>query len=491
MTDNLDDILSEIQRNRENWNTEPENEADKAQEERRSKVASFKLSMDLDDQFGEYTPPEPPKEDLSHTRAIDPIQPPAVQEPKAEEPVAPVAHVAIDEPQPQASAPVEDQPLEQAKPRKRRRKKTDPRAREVWGCAGGIFYVLLTIGASLVLACLIIMAGLDLTGLNKSPIEVKVALEEGATVDEIAAELKDNGLIDYEWVFTLYTKVRGAEADFKPGVYTLAPNMGCGNIVDILRNGVPRTVVRVTVPEGFTVDAIAALMEDNAVCSKKEFYSAVLSGDYSDYSFIAEIPAEEGAYEGRGYALEGYLFPDTYDFYTGSSGEAVVRKLLDNFNTRVDTTYKTKIAAAGMTINDVVTLASIVQAEASDGEWGNVSRVFTNRLNNKAEFPRLQSDATVNYYKNLDLSVEGLTISQDAYDTAVREGLTPGAVCNPGLRAIDAVLAPSDNEDVVKCYYFATDYSTGITYYSATHAQHEAVCKKYGIGMYAPKDSNE
>lgn len=485
MTENLDDILNEIRQNRKNWGDDPADPSaeqaatdalDQAETERRSKVASFRLNVDLEGEFGDYEEiaaaqsPEP--DDLSLTRTVDAV-------PQPERPDAPVAEDLPAVPE----VPERKAAVSRVQPEKKR-KKTDPRAREVWGCAGSIFYVLLTIGVSLVLACIIIMAALDLTGLNKSPLEVKVTIEEGVTTGELADTLKENGLIDHEWIFSLYSKVRKLDGQLQSGVYTLSANMGYGNIVDVLRAGVPRTVVRVTIPEGYTIDAIAALMEDNAVCTKKSFYEAVLTGDYTDYSFIAAIPAKEGEHAGRGYALEGYLFPDTYDFYTGSSGEAVVRKLLDNFDTRVDTTYKTKIAARGMTVNDVVILASIVQGEASDGEWSRVSRVLTNRLENPAEYPRLQCDATINYYKNLDRTVEGLTISQDAYDTAVREGLTPGAICNPGMRAIDAVLAPSSAEDVSGCYYFATDYSSGITYYSKTYSQHEAVCKQYGIGMY-------
>lgn len=482
MSENLDDILSEIQRNRESWGGKAaesaENALEKAEEERRDKVAAFQLQMNLDDEFGEYTSSEQPAavesaDTLGHTRVIG-----GMAAPQETAPAPPVRSASPE----RAAAPTEEKKAPAAA---KKRKKTDPKAREVWGCAGSIFYVMFILGISLLLACVIIVAALDLTGLNKSSAEVKVSFDEGATVDQIAAELKENDIIDQKWLFNLYSKLRKVDTEYKPGIYTLSANMGYGNIMDVLCAGMPRTVVRVTIPEGYTIDQIAKLMEDNAVCTKKAFYDAVQNGDYSAYSFIADIPAKEGDYAGRGYTLEGYLFPDTYDFYTGSSGESVVKKLLDNFDTRIDTTYKTKIAAQGMTINDVVILASIVQAEASDGEWSSVSRVLTNRLNNKAEFPSLQCEATINYYKKLDLTVSGLTISQDAYDTAVRKGLTPGAICNPGLHAINAVLAPSEDPEVAGCYYFATDYSTGITYYSKTYSQHVAICKKYNIGLYA------
>lgn len=501
MADNIEDILNDIQRNREKWDAEAEDAApapsagavQAAKEERREKVAAFRLQMDLNDEYGEYTPAAPAPADAAAD--VSPAANEAAAEAQSQTTGGPAAEQA-EQPNavsvPNAAADAPDMPdtpdapdaadgTDTVEPRKKPRRR-DRKAHEVWGCAGSLFYVVLTLGVSLVLACVIIMAGLDMTGVNKSDEEIKITLEDGSSTADIASVLKENGIIDQKWAFELYSKVRGVDGKYQPGIYTLSANMGYGNIMSILRAGMPRKTVRVTIPEGYTVDQIATLMENNDVCTKKAFYDAVQNGDYSSYAFVAAIPAAEGDYAGRGYTLEGYLFPDTYDFYTGSDGETVVKKLLDNFDTRLDTTYKAKIAAQNMTINDVVILASIVQGEAADGEWSRVARVLQNRLNNAAEYPYLQCDATINYFKNLDKDVEGLTISQDAYDTHVKRGLPPGAVGNPGLRAIDAVLSPSDDKEVVKCYYFATDYSSGITYYSETYAQHQAICRKYNIG---------
>lgn len=465
MSDKLEEILAELELNRKAENADDIDSAAKREEERREKVASFRLDMDLDDEFGEYI--EPP-----HEESASPLHAQETQE----------TPVSVIESEP--VTPVKSEEEETVKePRKSRKKRArmDEKERAMWGCAGSIFYVLSILGVSLVLACFIIMAALDLTGLNKSGIDVRVTLEEGATTETVAATLKEHKLISHPFFFTLYSKLTGDDSEYKSGVYTLSANMGYGNIVDRLRAGVPRTVVSVTIPEGFTIDDIALLMEEKAVCTKGAFYDAVLEGDYSDYSFVASLPKEEGEYAGRGYALEGYMFPDTYEFYTGSTGETVVRKLLNNFDNRVDTTYKTTIAAMGMTVNEVVTLASIVQAEAGSDEWSRVARVLINRLNNTADFPHLQCDATINYYKKLDLTVQGLTIDQNAYDTHVRKGLTPGAISNPGMKAINAVLSPSEADEVKGCYYFATDLDTGITYYSRTYAEHQAICAQYGI----------
>lgn len=466
MSDNLDEILNELEMSKNNWAPDGEDGAAKQQEARLEKVAAFQLDMDLDGEFGAYE--ESVTAVTEQTPAEPAVQQEAVPEVKKETPPA----TRVTENKTGARF---------AKKTAKKRPRMNAKERQIWDLAGGVFYVLSILGVSLVLACIVIMAALDLTGLNKSGVDVRITIEEGATTSSIAKTLKENGLIDHTVFFTLYSNITGDDSEFKSGVYSLSADMGYGNIVDRLRAGVPRTVVTVTIPEGYTMDDIAALMEEKAVCTKTAFYDAVLNGDYSDYSFIASLPKEEGTYAGRGYALEGYMFPDTYEFYTGSTGETVVRKLLNNFDNRVDTTYKTTIAAMGMTVNDVVTLASIVQSEAGGDEWSRVARVLINRLNDPAQYPTLQCDATINYYNKLDRTVEGLTIDQNAYDTHVRKGLTPGAISNPGMKAINAVLSPSSADDVKNCYYFATDLETGITYYSRTYAEHLAICEKYGI----------
>jgi UPF0755 protein len=256
-----------------------------------------------------------------------------------------------------------------------------------------------------------------------------------------------------------------------------------------MQKGKGRATVRVSVPEGYTIDKIAALLEEKEVCAADEFYRAVRDGDFSEYDFIAEIPTAEPAekYGKRIHRLEGYLFPDTYEFYKSSSGEAAVRKFLDNFKTRIGPTYKSKFAAKNMTVDEVITLASIIQAEAGDGEWSWVSRVLRNRMDNPNRFTKLECDATRDYITRLDKSrlPEGVTADMNFYDTYLCTGLPAGPIGSPGLNAINAVLDPSADPKVLNCFYFATDLSTGITYYTKTLAEHEAICRQYKIGMYA------
>lgn len=243
---------------------------------------------------------------------------------------------------------------------------------------------------------------------------------------------------------------------------------------------VSRTV-RVTIPEGYTADRIAEQLEEAGVCTAVAFYEAVQTADFSDYPFVAAIPADSG----RACRLEGYLFPDTYEFYRGSTGEAAVRRFLDNFQNRFGP-YEEQLAADGRTLEEVVILASLIQWEAGYAEdMSRVSRVLCNRLDNPAEYPRLQCDSTYRYISEWNAARSGVELEEAAYDTYVRRGLPAGAISNPGLAALRAALSPSDEEIVRDCYFFATDYTTGITYYSRTYAEHVAVCREHGIGIHA------
>lgn len=523
MADTLEEILAELSVKRAEEETSTDetvsNETETANEtdERRAKVAAFHLNMDIDDEFGEYEElpvPEIQEEAAANTLNEEPIhlteeeEATTEEEASNEEDASPVPETAAEE------TPEEIVP---EKKRKKKRARMGEKERALWGCAGGMFYILVVIGISLVLASVIIIAALDLTGLGKSSKNVRVVVEEGATPESISVMLKENKLINHPFFFKLYANITGKDDAFKSGVYTFSANMGYGNIMDMLRVGVPRKVVTITIPEGYTIDEIAALMEENSVCTKNDFYDAVLNGNYDDYSFVASIPEATGKYAGRGYALEGYLYPDTYEFYTGSTGETVVRKFLANFDNRIDTTMRTKIEmlseelGMNLSLNDVVIIASIVEAEAGSDEWSKVAHVLLNRLKNATYFPSLQCDSTTDYYNKLNLSVEGLKADANAYNTYTRQGLVVGAISNPGMKAIQAVLEPATLQEIKQYmayrassdvegrqfaplqyrndawnakgdyYFFATNMETGVTYYTTNATDHGIICSHYGI----------
>ena len=329
-----------------------------------------------------------------------------------------------------------------------------------------------------------IIAGVfDFTALNKSDTKVDVTVSEGATTAQIAAALHENGLIDHPWMFRLYSKLSGRDGSYQAGTYSLSANMGYQLLSTTIILGKPRNTVSVTIPEGYTVDKIAKLLESKNVCTTADCYDALLHENFS-YDFFADIPdsADGGVYEGRIYRLEGYLFPDTYEFYTESAGKTVINKLLANFDAKVTPAMRSAMQAKGLKLDDVVIMASIAQKEAvAPAEMPKVTRVLYNRLS--SDYKRLECDSTSGYVADLLPTVAGQEIVSTAYDTYKRYGLPAGAICNPGEDALKAAIYPSDDSYIAECYFFAND-TKGNTYYSKTYAQHVATCRKYKIGIH-------
>ncbi len=351
---------------------------------------------------------------------------------------------------------------------------------------GRIVYALTVV----VLSCVIALGGIayffDASGLGGSDKIVDVNIPRGAYTAQIANILMEKELINNTLFFRLYAKLSKADGLWQNGTFMLSANMGYSGIVQELQKSTPRANVNITIPEGYTVEEIAHLLAEKEVCTEEEFFNAVVNGSF-DYDFIQAIPtaADGEQYAGRIYRLEGYLFPDTYNFYLGSSGEMVVRKMLDNFNNKISSDIRKKISDKGWTIDEAIIFASVIQGEAGKpDDMYAVSKVLTNRLQPHSGFPKLQCDATRDYVREILPSISGVEVTTSPYDTYVREGLPVGAINNPGLMAIDAALNPSADEKYADCFYFATDYDTGITYYSKTLAQHEAICRRYKIGMY-------
>lgn len=443
--------------------------------DRQAKISGFKLELNLEDEYGTPSQEEP---------AISTESDEATG--TEEEPV-PLTPLVPDETE--AGLAGEKTPSASIASKSSNAKKGKKKNSTTWGCIRGIIYAAVVLVVAGTLAYFAITGGIDLTGLNKSDALVDVEIPQGASTETVAEILKENGLIDQPLVFRLYSKLTHADGKYQPGTFSLTPNMGYQVLIETLQTAKARETVSVTIPEGYTLDKIAALMEEKEVCTKDEFYRAATQVEY-DYDFLNAIPTEEDGeqYSGRIYKLEGYLFPDTYDFYTNSSGETVIRKLLDNFDNKLDASVKAAIKAKNMTVDEVITLASIIQGEAANNaDMLKVSRVLQNRLADPAEYPKLECDATRKYVNDMIPGEGGGVVINKAYDTYEREGLPVGPINNPGMAAINAVLNPSTDETVMKCYFFATAYIDDVptTFYSETLKEHERICKKYGIGMYA------
>ena len=237
--------------------------------------------------------------------------------------------------------------------------------------------------------------------------------------------------------------------------------------------------VTVTFPEGYTIVQIAEKLEENKVCSASEFIALTNNYEYIQtlgYSFT-DLITEPG---NRAFYLEGYIFPDTYEFYKGESPERALRRFLDNTERKLTAEYKQRAESLGYTLDEIITLASIVQEESfTNASVKNVASVLHNRLASPS-FRRLQCDVTIHYINDYVTNSKYLSGNTkgyaELYNTYKCDGLPAGPITNPGLAAIEAALYPAETD----YYYFVTD-SNWNYYYSSTYAQHQAKCRELGL----------
>ena len=312
----------------------------------------------------------------------------------------------------------------------------------------------------------------DLVGFNKESREVEITIPEGYDLSEIAELLEDKGIIDEPFTFEVYARVKNMETRLAPGTYILNSNLGYDQIFQALKTReVPKNVVKVNFYEGMTITDIAKRLEENEVCSYDEFIEAAKTETF-EYEFENHMGESEFIY----YKWEGYLFPDTYEFYTNSSPRSVIAKFIDNFNNKITTEYYERMQELGMELDELITLASVIQSEAAYMEdMEKVSSAFHNRLAPGSGLPGLQSDVTWFYYEQEIMPyIDDEELSDQyhvSYDTYYRSGLPVGPICNPGMNAIKAALYPADTD----YYYFVTD-KNGKFYYGSTQAEHDYNC---------------
>jgi len=354
------------------------------------------------------------------------------------------------------------------------------------GCIVSVVYAAIVVSISALLAFYLIVGINDMFGLVKEPMEVVVTLEDGATLDDVTKILEDNGVVDYPFFFRLYANFT-MDADFKHGEFTLNAKSDYDMIIRKLTrpSTADKSVVKFAIPEGLNLEQIAELLEYNCVCEKEAFFNTVKNYEYK-WGFYKEIPKDE---EKRVYKLEGYLFPDTYSFYIWEGSVSAINRMLDVFNMRVydnkELDMKNKAEKLGMTMDQIITLASIIEREVPDPEeMKNVASVFYNRMNNpnkQGTGGKLQSDATKWYpyaTKKAMMESELLTDkekkewSSPNYDTFTFSGLPAGPICCPSLNAITAALNPNKTN----YYFFFTKEQPDGTikyYYAETYEEHQ------------------
>lgn len=270
--------------------------------------------------------------------------------------------------------------------------------------------------------------------------EVAFEVAAGESLERIANRLKAAGLIRDAQAFELYARVEGLDRQVQAGTHFLRPNMTAAQVLQELRVAAGPSV-RVTIPEGWRSEEIADEIAEAGLADRELFLTAVASG-----SAAAEVGPDRP--EGAGW--EGYLFPDTYQFEEAAGAEAVIAKMVTNFAERVTPEMEDQARGVGLSVHEVVVLASIVEREAIlPEEQPRIARVFLNRL---ATAPYLlNADPTVQYalgyqpeqktWWKRNLTTEDLSV-QSPYNTYEVPGLTPGPIANPGLGALRAVLEP-------------------------------------------------
>lgn len=357
--------------------------------------------------------------------------------------------------------PVHEVPKKKKKKRKRKRSRLP----------GVIILVTLILAVSVCLSLVIIAFGRDMLGIGKSDSTHLIVIPEGATTAEISELLKDENIIKSPKCFQLFSRLRKSDSSYIAGEHFVRPNMAYETIINELTTideQKEQETVEVTFPEGCTLFEASQILEQNGICSADEFIFYFNSGGLG-FEFENRLPTDTSL---KFYKMEGYLFPDTYFFYENMEPEQVCQKIYLNFDNKMTPERYAKMESLGLSLDELITFASVVQKEAANTDTMlYVASVFWNRLRNADVFPLLQSDPTSNYaeFVKSKMDVYDKTIV-DSYDTYVSPGLPPGAICNPGIEAIDAVL-----ENVESNYfYFIANIYTGQTYFSETLEEHNA-----------------
>ncbi len=311
---------------------------------------------------------------------------------------------------------------------------------------------------------------------NNEPVMLVVG--SGSSMSAVASKLQKMGLINSKWGIKLLADFTNRSGKVKAGEYILDRTMSANEILEILTQPSPvRLTVTVTITEGMNLESIAKLLQEKEVIENAQSFLEQCNDltAFESFSFVSGLKNRQGVR----YQLEGYLFPDTYNFYVGSSNAAVINTLLTRFSGVFTPDMQAKAEQMGMSMNEVITLASIVQSEGLTKDFNKISAVFHNRL--KADMT-LGSDVCVQYAinkKKLVLTAEELNVDSP-YNTHKNKGLPPGPICSPGKKAIEAVLSPDADIINGKYYYFTlTDPATGELAFSKTYEEHLRIVEKW------------
>ena len=291
----------------------------------------------------------------------------------------------------------------------------------------------------------------DLCALNKEPLEATITITKDDSVRSVANKLKKEGLIEYKWFFKLFAAVANADDKIGEGVYVLDTDMDYRCLIASMKghSSLNTEIVTVTIPEGYTVQQTIDLLVEKGVSTEESLVAAA-----QDYTFDYEFVDNENL--GEITRLEGYLFPDTYEFYVGEKGSVALKRFLTNTNSKLDPDRLAQVEKSGYTLDEIMIIASLIEKETDGSDHAKIASVIYNRLNNPGAetVGLLQIDASLIY--GLGESYTGTLTAEDMelespYNLSKNKGLPPTPICNPGLESIVAALEPA----VTDYYYYA------------------------------------
>ncbi len=364
-----------------------------------------------------------------------------------------------------------------------------------------LIWIISIIIVSVGLAFGIIYAGADFMGIGFGRGEdTEMNIEKGTPAVKVAEQLKEAGAVKIPVLFRLYSKLNGYDSQFKYGLYTFNTEAGYDALAQMLINeGAKAESIKVTIPEGtgindftknvngekVTVPGIATILENAGVCTRADFISALNEVEFKS-KLLKNVNVGKTYYE-----LEGYLFPETYEFFAFESSESAklaVEKMIRESEKRITEAMYNRADELGYSMNEILTMASIIQLEAgidaktaeakerlSDNMMG-VASVFYNRMNATETGGTLGSSPTL-FYGDSFKRDDGRYNTQADNDFSAIKGLPPGPICSPGLDAINAALYPKKSD----YYYFVTD-SSGNFYFHKTIAEQNATIAKLKQG---------
>lgn len=333
------------------------------------------------------------------------------------------------------------QPQQTTRKKRKRRKRINP-----------LLYILFVLVTSVILACVGWLLISDLCAFNKDYVETTVEVNADDDVSSVATKLQDAGLIEYKWFFRMFASVANAEEKIGMGTYTLNTEMDYRALIVGMRSNsgnMTAETVRVTIPEGYTVEQTIKLLAKNNVCSEADLLEAAKTYNFK-YDFIDNESEELSR-------LEGYLFPDTYEFYIDCKASSALDKLISTFNSKLDEELLTQAKERGYDLAEIVIVASLIEKETDGSDHEKIASVIYNRLNGPGDkggtYGMLQVDAALLYALP---EHEGAITNEDKavdspYNLYKNAGLPPTAIANPGLESIQAALQPAETE----YYYYA------------------------------------